>query len=223
MSRRENPDAMAYVLGELDADATAEFERAMAGDAGLRAQVDQLGAVVGRLERLPAEAWQPADPPPLTVGPPRPRERRRLTLRPAIALACALALLAVGGLAGWLIAGEESPDAPGRSQAVALEPLEGGGNAQGRASLVDGERVTLTVSGLEPTADGSFYELWLLGADNELVGLGSFPVDESGSTTITVPLPVDPSGFLFDVSREPPDGDPGHSGDSVLRGPATGA
>ncbi len=38
---------------------------------------------------------------------------------------------------------------------------------------------------------------------------------------LDVELPVDLGDFQFlDVSREPGDGDPLHSGDSVLRGPA---
>ena len=44
---------------------------------------------------------------------------------------------------------------------------------------------------------------------------------ESGEAELDVELPVDPSDFQFlAVSREPGDGDPLHSGDSVLRGPA---
>ena len=39
---------------------------------------------------------------------------------------------------------------------------------------------------------------------------------------MTLPLPTDPARFRYlDVSREPEDGDPGHSGLSILRGPST--
>ena len=75
------------------------------------------------------------------------------------------------------------------------------------------------VSGLKPTGDKQFYELWLLGADKRLVGLGSFRVNDEGEATLKLPLPVDPKAFqYFDLSLEPTDGDPGHSGVSVLRG-----
>ena len=216
MSRR---DLTSYVIGEADARTAEEIERAMAADPALRERVDGLRAMAERLERLPAEAWRPAEPPPLAVTPP-PSRARRLTLRPAVAVACALLLLAIGGAAGVLIGGD--PAAPEPS--VALEPVEpAGGGASGSAAVADG-RMTLTVAGLEPLAGGGFYELWLLGEDGELVSLGSFPVDAAGDATVTVPLPVDPARFQFlDVSREPADGDPGHSGASVLRGPATGA
>ncbi len=79
----------------------------------------------------------------------------------------------------------------------------------------------MRVSGLKPTGGGQFYELWLLGADKRLVGLGSFRVDEQGRATLKLPLPVDPKAFTyFDLSLEPSDGNPGHSGVSVLRGPS---
>ena len=55
---------------------------------------------------------------------------------------------------------------------------------------------------------------------SELVGLGSFRVGDDGAATLKLPLPMDPDAFqYFDLSLEPGDGDPGHSGVSVLRGP----
>jgi hypothetical protein len=49
-------------------------------------------------------------------------------------------------------------------------------------------------------------------------------VPASGEAEVTVPLPVDVSDFRFvDVSAEEDDGDPGHSGVSVLRGPTAPA
>ena len=85
---------------------------------------------------------------------------------------------------------------------------------------VTSDRVNVRVSGLPPTTDGQFYEMWLLGADKQLVGLGSFRVGEDGTATLKLPLPVNPDQFsYFDISLEPGDGNPGHSGVSVLRGP----
>ncbi len=215
------PDPLAYLLGELDSRQSAEFESAMAADAGLRADVDRLRPVVGGLEALPDDAWRPAAPPPL-VPPDAPapaRKPRRLVLRPAVALVCAAALLAGGlGLGALLTGGEDTP--AGRT--VALTPLEGGSPASGTVELAgEGEEpMRLRVSGLDPARAGAFYEAWLLGDDGELVALGAFQVDASGGATLALPVPVDPERFrFFDVSLEPGDGDPGHSGDSVLRGP----
>ena len=79
--------------------------------------------------------------------------------------------------------------------------------------------MTLDVSGLPQSGDREFYELWLLGEKGELIALGSFRVPPDGSSTIEVPLPVDPDRYrYFDVSIQPENGDPQHSGRSVLRG-----
>jgi anti-sigma-K factor RskA len=92
---------------------------------------------------------------------------------------------------------------------VSLEPRAGGS-------------ASVRLSGLRPSKGGDFYELWLLGDGGELVSLGSVRAPASGTATIdNVQLPVDPERFRFlDVSREPADGDPGHSSMSVLRGPS---
>ena len=68
--------------------------------------------------------------------------------------------------------------------------------------------------GLDP-ADG-YLELWLLDSSaTRLVSLG--PLRDDG--LYDVPTGVDPGEFpVVDVSVEPVDGDPTHSGQSVLRG-----
>jgi anti-sigma-K factor RskA len=145
-------------------------------------------------------------------------------LRPAVAARCAVALVAAGGGLG-VHAGGGSDDARSPPQPPAevltLDPVDGAEPSAGGRVLVrddGGEHATLRVSGLAPVP-GHFYELWLLGADGQLVALGSFPVDASGTARIDVPLPVDAADFrFFDVSLEAEDGDPGHSGMSVLRG-----
>ena len=185
-----------------------------------------------RLEELPREAWDRPAPPPA----PWPAEteaatavprRRRFVLRPLAALAATVLLLAAGVGAGLLLAGDDSPSgAPGGSlDRVQLEPVDG--RAQGATGTVSlqpqaGGSATVELSGLRPSKGGDFYELWLLGDGGELVSLGSVRVPASGRATLeNVQLPVDPERFRFlDVSREPGDGDPGHSSISVLRGPA---
>jgi anti-sigma-K factor RskA len=200
-----------YLLGELSSDEAAAFERAMAADPALRAEVERLRPVVTRLHRLPPAAWEPAQMPPLAMPEPA---RRRLVLRPALAAACAVVLLAAGVGIGALLAGGDDEPAGTR---IALAPLDAPRTASGSVTVADG--VSLDVSGLPRTRDGDFYELWLLGADKQLVSLGSFAVGADGKARLNVPLPVNPARFTyFDVSREPGDGDPGHSGLSVLRG-----
>lgn len=97
-----------------------------------------------------------------------------------------------------------------------LAPLDGGG--AGNAILVEsdgGLAIEVEVSGLvEPSG---FYELWLLSEGAErLISLGPVSAEQQ---TVKLPTGVDVSSFpVVDISREPLDGDPSHSGDSVLRG-----
>lgn len=203
----------AYLLGELSGDEAAAFERAMAADPALRAEVERLRPVVTRLHGLPPAAWEPVQPPPLAVPDTAP-PRRRLVLRPALAAACALVLVAVGVGIGALLGGRDGEPS---GTPIKLAPLDAPRSASGQITVADG--VSLDVSGLPRTRDGDFYELWLLGADKQLVSLGSFAVGADGKARLNVPLPVDPAQFAyFDISREPGDGNPAHSGLSVLRG-----
>jgi hypothetical protein len=181
------------------------------------------------LERLPREAWDRPTPPP----PPwpaqrtRPARRRRLVLRPVAAALASITLLAAGLGAGLLLAGDDDGGggAGGDVERVELAPVvSADGNAGGTAELSPeaGGRATIELRGMRPSGDRDFYELWLLGDDGELVSLGSVRIPESGDATLDVELPVDPKRFRFlDVSREPDDGDPGHSTVSILRGPVS--
>ena len=99
--------------------------------------------------------------------------------------------------------------------AVELERL--GGSGTGRAELLDRDgsfQIRLETDGLDPT-DG-YLELWLLDPSaTKLVSLGPLRADG----VYDVPPGVDPRAFpVVDVSVEPVDGDPTHSGQSVLRG-----
>lgn len=142
----------------------------------------------------------------------RPRRRRLL-----VGVAAAVAGLAV--LAGVLVAGLPGRRAPVQAAVqVALTPL-GSAAGTGSVRIVDGGRgreMDISTSGL-PRASG-FYEVWLLDpANGHLVALGS--LDDAGSAHLPVPKGVVMSDYpTVDVSQEPDDGNPAHSGDSVLRG-----
>jgi hypothetical protein len=102
---------------------------------------------------------------------------------------------------------------------VELTPLEGEG-AAGTVELADGAATAeVVVEGLPESAPGTYYELWLLG-EGEIVSLGSFTVGPDGRADTVISIPFDLDGYdSFDVSVEQEDGDPSHSGESVLRGP----
>lgn len=79
----------------------------------------------------------------------------------------------------------------------------------------DGARV-VDVSLTAPDADG-YREVWLI--DSETSQLISLGVLRGSEGTFTIPDGLDLAQYdLVDISAEPYDGDPTHSGDSIVRG-----
>jgi hypothetical protein len=157
----------------------------------------------------PAAAPEPA---PAAVVPLRTR-RSRLLLAAAASL-----VVGVGIGAGAVALGTGGDD--GRAvAAAALDPL-GDSDASGEARVVERDDGTLVLE-VDLTAtdpqDG-FYEVWLLDeAVEDLVSLGV--VRGGGEVALTLPSTIDLGEYpVVDVSVEPLDGDPGHSGFSVARG-----
>lgn len=144
---------------------------------------------------------------------PAPRRSvRRLLLAGGAALTAAAAAGVVvlsGG--GTPAAPPEGPSAP----LVALGEVDATGQVVLAASP---ERRALRVDTAGLPAPDGIYEVWLLDVETDrLVALGA--LDDSGSGWLTVPTGVDVSDYpQVDISLEPDDGDPTHSGNSVLRG-----
>lgn len=131
------------------------------------------------------------------------------------ALAIAAVVIALGVFAVVALTDDSSTVV----ESAALAPLDDGAGLGRAEVVVDGDRRELRVqtSGL-PRRDGDYYELWLLDDDvTQLVSLGVLDPDRPGS--FRVPDGLDLSRLrVVDVSVEPLDGVPTHSGDSVLRG-----
>ena len=221
MSGRFDPSD--YLLGELTAAERAEAERLLREEPKLREQIERLQPVVHELRDLPPEAWQLSELQPEPVVP-RPAKRRRTWPRLRVALAagagCAV-LIGAGIGVGALIFGSDQSGSTAATT-VALRPVTSrASRATGTASLDDADaRATVRVRGLPPSAPSSYYELWLMDGPDRLVSLGSFRVPRSGAATVNVPLPVDARLFHYvDISLEPLDGGPEHSGVSVMRAP----
>jgi anti-sigma-K factor RskA len=158
----------------------------------------------------PAPEEEAAEP----VGHVLPFRSRR---RPALLVAAAVLVGAVVGAGA--VAVVQSRDDDGRQvEAVALDPLADN-DASGRASVVergDGRRV-LKVDLDAPALDDSYYEIWLI--DRSVKGMFPLGVVQPGTQTVEVPPDLDLAEFpLVDVSVEPLDGNPTHSGVSVVRG-----
>lgn len=214
--------AAAYVLGELEPQERAEFERRLGAEPELRAEVEVLGPLAARLAELPAEAWPQPDATPAPV-PQRTRSRRprrRWSVRPALALGALLGVLLLGGGAGALLAGGDGGERQLAPPQLTLSGLGADRAAAGLVSMPSAGEMQLRVHGLAPTPAGEYYELWLLGEDGETVPVVSFRVGDGGTATLRVPLPVDPGAYrYFDVSRQEAAAGTEHSSDSVLRGP----
>jgi anti-sigma-K factor RskA len=233
MGAEPREEISSYLLGELDAQATGAFEARLAEDAELREEVERLRPLVAELEALPGETWEPAEPPPLALpgeaaapdAPAAPtREswwRRALTLRPLPAAGLAAVLLAVGIGIGALLNSSASSTEATQAQLTLSRFDDGPAAANGQVLVADsGDRATVDVSGLRPTGADDFYELWLLDENGEMIAVGAFQVGEDGRADVQLPLPVAPSRYqYFDVSLQRDNGDPSHSGISVLRGP----
>lgn len=183
--------------------------------------------VAVQLRALGPEEWEPAGPPPLRTpvaerqaiveGRPRARLGGRfapgLVLRPAIATAAVLVLVALGTAGGALIAGGD-----GDGREVALAAVGDGPRGAHADARLRSTTMRLTVSGLPRVGAGGFYEVWMLRDATHLVALGSFRVGADGRARVDLPVTASPRRFpVLDISREAADGDPGHSGHSVLR------
>lgn len=195
-------------------------------DDDIPAELRDVGA---RLRALGPEEWEPAPPPPLraTVAQQHASvERRRagrggrfapgLVRRPALAAAAGLVLVVLGTVLGALIAGGDGSPVAGRE--VALAAVGDGPRGAHAAARLRATTMQLTVGGLPRVGAGGFYEVWMMRDATHLVALGSFRVGADGRARVDLPVRASPRRFpVLDVSREAADGDPAHSGHSVLR------
>lgn len=137
------------------------------------------------------------------------------------AVAAAAALVTTVGVVAWRTG---LADAPTVEATATLEAYPGWAGAGGDAVLerrADGSRV-VKIDVSDATVGGDYVEAWLIASDGAgLVSLGTI----AGTTgTFTVPAGLDLGVYdLVDVSAEPYDGDPAHSGDSIARGQLTTA
>lgn len=169
----------AYLLDALSEAEHADFERHLDACRACQAEVANLRVA---MHALPASVEQLAPPPELrsrimavveaeaqlleaAAGPradlPEPtksRERRRFrlpALRPAFALACAAALLVLGGLGGVLL-GDGGPSDDGARTVVASVER---GDASAKL-VVDGTASHLEVANLGKPPEGRVYQVW---------------------------------------------------------------
>jgi len=135
----------------------------------------------------------------------------------AVVASAAAAALITGAVLGW---GAAAPRDAGQVLAAAsLDALPDWPAANGEATLAqlaDGQRVLRVALDVDVAGD-IVREVWLL--TPEVDGLISLGYLTGTSGEFIVPDSVDLDRFsVVDISAEPLDGDPTHSGDSIVRG-----
>lgn len=188
-------------------------------------QMKPAGGVAAEWEQPPADLWQriavaagvdqqASDPhatPTATDNVVTLAEHRRR--RWSLPLSLAAATVLVGVVATVLIT--RNGDGDEVVAEVRLDRLAG--NGSGTAQMVDHDgHMELHLQTSDLDAGDGYLEVWLIDPTvSKLVSLG--PLRDDG--VYDVPVGVDPLAFpIVDVSAEPVDGNPAHSGDSLLRG-----
>jgi Anti-sigma-K factor rskA len=175
-------------------------------------------------EAIAAATGVPAGSPPDAGEPPGAEPARDADVLPFRSLRRPLLLVAAAALVTGAVVGAgavtvlQNRDDGKEVTAVALDPLDGN-KASGRAEIVvknDGSRV-VEVQLDAPPLENEYYEIWVI--DRQVVGMVPLGVVRPGTQTLELPAGLDLGEFpLVDVSVEPLDGNPAHSGDSVVRG-----
>lgn len=142
------------------------------------------------------------------------RAKRRRWVGPVLIVASAALL--VGGISTAVVFQQGAPTVLAE---VALDPLPEWVGASGDATVQQDSagRRDLVVTASVPSGTNGYREVWLISAD--LSGLVSLGVLDGITGTFAIPAGVNLDEFpIVDVSEELVDGDPGHSGDSIVRG-----
>ena len=195
-----------------DASATASPAMSDSGDAG-RPELNGGGPA---LRSVPGSGTGvPTGP---AVAAPQPDRRRSRWVAPLAAIVVGVAIGAGAVIIAQNRSNNETIEAIAPLTPVDTGPLAADAGRQlGEAELVAvpaGNQVRVNAADLPAT--GNSYEVWLFGDEGTMVSLGTL---SDGVGTFTVPNGIDPQVYrVVDVSEEPPDGKPAHSGVSLVRG-----
>lgn len=151
-----------------------------------------------------------------TLAPVTSLPQRRAWVLPVAAAAAGVIVLGLGVGGVWSAL---QPTPATVLASASLDAFPDWAGASGEAVVqetAEGTRVIDVSLALPGTGEG-YREVWLINSETlQLVSLG---IVEGESGTFTIPAGLDLSSYnLVDISKEPFDGDPTHSGDSIVRG-----
>ena len=150
------------------------------------------------------------------------RRRPRTGLPVAWMLAAASVLGIVLGVSGATLAnrvgGEPEPSQVTVASA-SLAPLDSG-QAQGVATLVDADgALRLDLPAMELDSGDGYLEVWLINRDlTRMISVGVIPGDAAEIVLPVSQQVIDEGYVIVDISREPFDDQPAHSGQTLVRG-----
>ena len=183
----------------------------------IRAEIDT-GVETGSRTDAAADAERP--PAPVTRIDSRKASRSRMPTSWLLAAACVVGMvLGVGGATiANRLAGEPDPSEITVASA-SLAPLDSA-QTVGVASLLDrddGLRVEVPDLALDP-GEG-YLEVWLINRDlTRMISIGVLPVDAAGIALPVSQRLIDEGYVIVDISLEPFDDQPAHSGQTLVRG-----
>ena len=230
-----DPDALAGLVlhpGAVDADVRAHAEECPTCSALVQrlARVRSTAASADELVDPPARVRdrvlaEISDAPRVVPLTPSPAPRGTTGRMPAWAAVLVASLALVAGLGlGRLTVGEPAspPESPPVATAVVaatgLTPLDGDADRGTARAVRAGGAVTLEVSARDLGDPSGFLEVWLINLDgSRMVALGVLGQGDSGDFRVPRGL-LDEGYRIVDISAEPDDGDPTHSGVSLARG-----
>ena len=162
------------------------------------------------------------DQPTATVTP-----LRRLAKVPTWAAAVAASVTLVAGVGVGAMIASPDEDAPAPQAQVlgnaTLTTLDDSAEERGAAEVRrHDDRVVLHVEASDLGGPDGTREVWLINTDgSRMVSLGLLPAGEAGDFDFPERL-LEQGYRIVDISYEPDDGDPTHSGDSLARGTIDG-
>ncbi|HZY23640.1 MAG TPA: anti-sigma factor [Beijerinckiaceae bacterium] len=228
--------ALEQLATELEMEDPSQLDEVRARLAELPAEAWSGTAAAAERPRL--EVVKDRPPKRAAEPPAEPRRRSRLPLLLALLAIAAVALVIVLASSGGDNKTASKPKAsapapapapaqpskpakpakkkptPAAAKPARLSALGTASGATGTAALTaGGQRLTLNASGLAPGA----YQVWLY---NSVIDAVSLTKVQGTKLSLDLKLPANASHYRYvDVSLEPADGNPNHSGESVLRVP----